>query len=84
MKHSDVVFLAAAALLGSGIAAATLSEAVARSGWGAGTTPPGPPSAGKPRDLNLRLIRRLIEDRRLSDHEALHYRKLKPSTARDR
>jgi len=84
MKRSDVVFLAAVALLGIGIAAATLSQAVARSGWGAGARALGPPSAGQPRDLDLRRIRRLIEDRRLSDHEALHYRKLKPSTARDR
>lgn len=31
---------------------------------------------GRPRDVPMELLRRRIEQRRLSDHEALHYRKV--------
>jgi len=78
MKRSDVVFLTAVGLLAAGIAAATLDEALEWAGWRAGEAPLGSPSSGHPRKVNLREFRRLMERGRLSNHEALHYRKWTP------
>ncbi len=70
MEKDDRFFLAA-------LAAALLLMVLLATGpaAGPGAAGPGPALAGRPRDVDTVLIRRLILEGRLSDHEALYYRR---------
>ena len=74
MNRSEKLLLAAAFLFAGAIAAVSLAEG-ARLLSGAGASRVDP-VAGEPRDVDMERLRRLLRTRALSEHEALHYRRM--------
>lgn len=71
MKRNEWLFLAAVLACALVFATAALDKAHRPLAPDAGVSPPG--RAGRPRDVDLDKVRRLIEQRSLSDHEAAYY-----------
>lgn len=69
-RTADRVYLVAVVALAVLFAANVLSLAVGPSSAPATTAPAG--SAGKPRDVDMDALRRMLREGRLSTHEALH------------
>lgn len=76
MRRNEVLFLLAVSTGAALVAAKALHEAAGAASRGDrfGRSP----AAGEPRDIDIELFRRLIEQERLSGREAGHYRRVVP------
>jgi hypothetical protein len=76
MRKSDIIFILAAVACALVFGALSVSQTgQVFSQWAASVSiPPG--SAGQPREISTEQFRRLIEQRRVSGHEADYYRPL--------
>ena len=76
MRKIEVVYLAAVMAVALLFAGLTLRQGVLAISRGLASESPAAGTAGKPRDVDLNRIRKLIREKHLSDHEAEFYREV--------